>query len=93
MLKDIAKLATFESQKEVVGRTHLRNLKKERLRRKNQCDKDRCTAESAQQREAWFNSEMESKGYRAQQERVLGYRSGRLASETPDQRTSRLELG
>ena len=29
----------------------------------------------------------------AQRERVLGHRRGRLASETPDQRTSRLELG
>ena len=29
----------------------------------------------------------------AQRERVLGHRKGRLASETPDQRTSRLELG
>ena len=29
----------------------------------------------------------------AQRERVLGFRRGRLASETPDQRTSRLELG
>ena len=28
----------------------------------------------------------------AQRERVLGYRRGRLASETPDQGTSRLEL-
>ena len=101
MSKDIAKLATFESQKEVVGRTHLRNLKKERLRRKNQCDKDRCTAESAQQREVhgliarWRVRDRSHRASRsaAQRERVLGYRSGRLASETPDQRTSRLELG
>ena len=70
-----AKLATFESQKEVVCRTDLWNLKKERLRHRNQHDRDRHAAESAQQR------------------RVLGYRRGRLASETPDQSTSHLKLG
>ena len=47
----------------------------ERLRHRNQRDRDRRTAESAQQR------------------RVLGYRRGRLASETPDKSMSHLELG
>ena len=52
-IKDIAKLATFESQKEVVYTTHLWNPKKGeklRVRRRNQCDRDRHGAESAQQR-------------------------------------------
>ena len=99
MSKDIAKLATFESQKEVVCRTHLWNLKKERLRRRNQRDRDRLAAESAQQREAQLTRRrVRDRAHRAsrsaaQRERVLGYRRGRLASETPDQGMSRLELG
>ena len=51
MSKDIAKLATFESQKEVVCTTHLWNLKKG-ARPRNQCDRNHRAAESAQQREA-----------------------------------------
>ena len=52
MSKDIAKLATLESQKEVVCTTHLRNLKKRKAikgykRRRNQRDRDRHAAESA----------------------------------------------
>ena len=63
MSKDIAKLAMIESHKEAfVCTTHLWNLNKrrERLRRRNQRDRDRHAAESAQQREAWLN-ETESK--------------------------------
>ena len=44
MSKDIAKLATFESQKEVV-RSGIRR-KEERLRRRNQRDRDRRSAEA-----------------------------------------------
>ena len=93
-------IATFESQKKFVCRTHLWNVKKERLRRRNQRDRDRHTAESAQQREAQLTRRRRVRDRAhcasqsaAQRERVLGYRRGRLASETPDQRMSRLELG
>ena len=67
--KDIAKLAMFESQKEVCttidiiyGTTHGIRRRRERLRPRNQRDSDRRAAESAQQREARFNNETESKG-------------------------------
>ena len=84
----------FESQKEVVCMTHLWNPKKERLKRTNQHNWDRC-AESAQQREAWLvRRRVRDRPHRAsqsaaQRERILGYRRGQLASQTPDQRTSK----
>ena len=74
-------------------------IRRERVRRRNQCDKDRCTAKTAQQREARLTRRrVRDRPHRtlrsaAQQERVLDHWRGRLASETPDQRTSRLELG
>ena len=52
-----------------------------------------------QQREAWLTRRrvryraLRVSRSAAQRERVLGYRRGGLASETPDQRVSRLELG
>ena len=73
--------------------------RRERLRRKNQCDRDRRAAVSARQREAGLarprvrNRAHHASLSAAQRERVLSHRRGRLASETPDQRTSRLELG
>ena len=60
MLKDIAKLGMFESQKEVCTTHEIR--RRERLRPRNQCDRDRRAAESVQQREAQFSNETESKG-------------------------------
>ena len=47
VIHDIAKLVTFESQKDV----RLTYGRRERLRRRNQRDRDRRAAESAQQRE------------------------------------------
>ena len=85
MSKDIAKLATFESQKEVVCMTHLWNPKKPTRQGLSR------SAESAQQRKTWLaRQRVRDRAYRAlwsaaQRERVLGYRRGRLASETPDQ--------
>ena len=73
--------------------------RRERLRRRNQRDRDHHAAESAQQRQArltrWRVKDRAHRASRsaAQRERVLGHRGGRLASETPDQRTSHLELG
>jgi len=73
--------------------------RRERLRHRNQCDRDRHAAESAQQREVqlvrWRVRDRAHCASRsaAQRERVLGHRRGRLASETLDQRTSHLELG
>ena len=101
MSKDIAKLAMFESQKDVRLTYEIRR-RRERLRPRNQRDRDRRAAESAQQREARrLVTRRRVRDHRvhrasrsaAQRERVLGHRKGRLASETPDQRTSRLELG
>ena len=60
MSKDIAKLAMFESQKDVRLTYEIR--RRERLRPRNQRDRDRRAAESAQQREARFSNETESKG-------------------------------
>ena len=73
--------------------------RRERVRRRNKPDRDRCIAESAQQREAWLaRPRVKYRALRAlrsaaQWERVFGHRRGRLASETPDQRMSRPELG
>ena len=74
--------------------------RRERLRHRNQLDRDRHAAESAQQREARLTRQLRvrNKAHRAswstaQGERVLGHRRGRLALETPDQRKSRLEYG
>ena len=73
--------------------------RRERLRCRNQRDKGHRAAESAHQREALLARwRVRDRSYHAlwsaaQWERVLGHRRGRLASETPDQRTSRLELG
>ena len=73
--------------------------RKERLRHRNQLDRDRHAAETAQQREARLTRRrvlriklivlrgLPPRG------RVLGHRRGRLALETPDQRKSRLEYG
>ena len=89
------KLAALKARKKLYVRfTYGR---RERLRRRNQRDRDRRTAESAQQREARL-AEDRDRAHRAswsgaQRERVFGHRRGRLASETPDQRTNRLELG
>ena len=66
-----AKLATFESQKEVVCTTHLWNLKKERLRHRNQRNRDRRAAESAQQRRVF-----------GLQERVFSVRDSRPEYES-----------
>ena len=47
---DYSKLDTFKSPKEVVCTTHLcmeSKERRERLRRRNQYDRDRCAAESA----------------------------------------------
>ena len=52
MSKNIAKLGTFELSQKVVYTTHLWNPKRERLRCRNQCHRDRHAAERAQQREA-----------------------------------------
>ena len=71
--------------------------RRERLRRRNQRNSDRRAAESAQQREARLASRrVRDRVHRAswsaaQRERVLDHRRGRLASETPDRRTARLE--
>ena len=71
--------------------------RRERLRCRNQCNRDHCAAENAQQREArlarWRVRDRAHRASRsaAQRERVLGYRRGQLGSETPDQRTSRLQ--
>ena len=71
--------------------------KRERLRWRNQRDRDRHAAESAQQREAWsVRRRVRNRAHRALRptahlERVLGYRRGRLASETPDPRKSHLQ--
>ena len=73
--------------------------RRERLRRINQRNRDRRAAESTQQREARLaRRRVRDRAHRAswsaaQRERVLDHRRGRLASETPDQRTSGLELG
>ena len=68
------------------------------IRRRKQRDRDCRTAESAQQREARLTRQrVRDRAHRAlrsaQRERVLDHSGGLLASETSDQRTSRLELG
>ena len=73
--------------------------KRERLRRRNKLNRDHHAAESAQQREAQLaRRRVRDRTHRAsrsatQRERVFGHRRGQLASKTPDQRTSHLELG
>ena len=92
MLKDIA---TFESHDSLMESEERRG----RLRRRNQRDRDCRAAESAQQREARLTKRRvrdrahHASRSAAQRERVLGHRRGRLASQTSDQRTCRLELG
>ena len=79
-------------------RTHLWNLKKERLRRRNQCDRDCRAAESAQQMKAQLTRQrVRDRIHRAsqsgaQRERVLCYKRGLLASETsrPENESSRV---
>ena len=97
MLKDIA---GFESQKTSCMYDSLmepEETRRERLRRRIQRDRDRRAAESPQQREAQLarrrvrDTAHCALRYAAQWERVLSYRRRRLASETPDQRTSRLQ--
>ena len=61
MSKDIAKLVMFENQKEVCRLTYKIRRRRERLRPRNQRDRYRRAAESAQQREAQFSNETESK--------------------------------
>ena len=60
MSKGIAKLATFESQKDVRLTYGIRR-RRESVRPRNQRDRDHRAAESAQQRKARFNNETESK--------------------------------
>ena len=72
--------------------------RRERVRRRNQCDRDCCAAESAQQREAWLTRQrVRDRAHRASrsaaQRESFGLQERRLASETPDQRTNRLKLG
>ena len=73
--------------------------RREMLRCRNQRGRDRRAAESAQQKEARLTRRrVRDRAHRAsrsaaQWEIVLGHRRGRLASQTPDQRMSRLELG
>ena len=67
---------------------------KETRRRRNQRDRDRCAAESAQEREARLaRRRVRDRAHHAsrsaaQQEKVLDHRRGRLASETPDRKTT-----
>ena len=89
----------FESQK-VVCTTHLCNPKKGEKGydvETNARNRDRRAAEGTQKREARLARERVRDGAHralrsaAQQERVLGYRRGRLVSEATDQRTSRFQ--
>ena len=67
--------------------------RRERLKRRNQRDRDCRAAERKARLARWRVGDRAHRISQsaAQQERVLDYRRGQLASETPDQRTSRLQ--